>query len=144
MHSFDLQIHLSAQECSGRAVRLRKLTPSEKDDASKAAAATMGPDGINVEYAMRETRELVERSILAVSKQRDLTEAEVAELKETDWEPLDQQKLGFDRESPLHYDRLFESKDDAILCSVVNRWLRAQQAEIDAIMGKALRGSKAS
>lgn len=140
--NYDLQIHLSAHECSGRAVRLRKLSPSEKDAASVAAARMIGPEGVTLDYAMKETRELVERSLVAVTRKRDLSPAEVDDAA-TEWETLTQEKLGFSRDNPYHYDNVFESKDDGVLCAVVNRWLRANQMEIDAIMGKATRASRA-
>jgi len=140
--NYDLQIHLSIPDCSGRAVRLRKLTPSEKDAASVAVAKMIGPDGIAIDYSIRETREIVERALVSVTRKRDLTDAEVAD-EATEWVDLDQKKLGFDRDDPLHYDNLFTAKDDGVLCQIVNRWLRATPADVDAIMGKALRGCRA-
>jgi hypothetical protein len=49
--------HLSAPGMSGRVVKIRTISGSEKDEASVAAARSCDPEGSNVEFQAMRMRE---------------------------------------------------------------------------------------
>ena len=130
--------HLSAKHCSGRGVKIRLLTPVQKDQAAIAAAKIAGKDAVNIEYNVLHSQEMAERSLVAVTKKTGFKSMdEVLALAESEWVELTSAKLCTPG-GEASYSVLFNAKDDDIICRLVAQLHQATKDEVDAIAGKAL------
>lgn len=125
-------VHLVGVGFSGRAVKLRQLTPSEKDDVYMSAATQAGEDG--KKFAFIRAREGVTKMLVAVTEPGLQTDEDVAGAK---WSRLSVADLQ-NPAGPMYYDTLFTAKDDDVMCARFRRNHEATQGEVDAIMGKAI------
>lgn len=120
--------------CSGRAVRLRELSPTEKDKIAETAAKSVGKEGSMIEYRNEEIRQGLFKMLVGVTKTKGLTKVDdVLALKPEDWftPTLEQLNMG-------SYDDLFTPKDDMILSSIYRRQNEISREEIEDIVGKAM------
>lgn len=138
------QIYLSLDGCSGRAVRYRVLTPSERDAVLlKAAQLTAGngnvaPSGAvaGVQLRLAETREALKAMVVSVTDPVTAQDLPTATWRKVS--PMDLEMPG-----PLQFDRvgdlgLFTAKDDAILGAAYRRHHDISAAEVELIVGKAV------
>ena len=134
MQSDTFQILLSAKNCSGRGVRLKDIGPDGRQEASVSAAKLAGEDATVVEYNALLNRELLKRSLVAVTEKTAFQSVE--ELLNYPAEGWKKWSLGELETGKL--DALFTSKDSVILSSIMQQIYDASQKEVDAIMGGAL------
>jgi hypothetical protein len=125
-------VHLVGPGFSGRGVKLRKLSPTEKDDVYHAAAVQAGDDGKR--FMFIRAREGVTKMLLGVTEPGLKT---LDEVKAAKWTPLSVADLQTP-DGPYYYDTLFSSKEDEILCAKFRREHEVTQGEIDTILGKAI------
>lgn len=119
---------------SGRGVRLRRLSLTQKDAVSDAAAATIGPESTNVEYLGRRALEGAKKMVAEVTRKAGL-----ATLDGADWMPVNDAMLaGLKGESDYTFESLFPPKDADVLKSLFRRWHDATEADVDIIEGKAV------
>jgi hypothetical protein len=122
---------------SGRGVRYRTLTPTERDDVLLKATQLCGKDATNAEVGIRRLHEQVVAMLHSVTTNDTKTAPikKVEELATAKWEKLDVSKLTVP--GPLSYDTLFNAKDDAALGYIFNAGHDLSKDEADAIVGKA-------
>lgn len=133
-----IQFLLNAKGCSGRGVRLRDIDPDMRDRISVDTAKLVGKDATVAEYGVAEARQLVVASISAVTKGAVKDADALVALPESEWIPLDPQKLDADPTSATHYRNLFSAKEDSVISGIVRRVNTATADEVEAIMGKAI------
>lgn len=134
MQSDPFQILLGAKNCSGRGVRLKDVGPDGRQDAALNAAKLAGEDATAVEYNALMNRELLKRSLVAVTE-----EGGIKSVKDLLAYPADGwKKYTIGELETGKLDELFTSKDSVILSSIMQQIYDASQKEVDAIMGGAL------
>ena len=118
---------------SGRGVRLHTIDAEEKDLAAACAAREVGVDATAGEYTRRRLRECVNRCIVEVTRERELTD-----LAGAAWMRLTQQDLDGAGAGKHSAATLFTAKD----VDVLNGWFQsehdASQADLEAVMGGAI------
>ena len=97
-------------------MRFELLSPTDRDAALISAAMLAGDDKIKL--ALLRQREGVKRMLRAVSKKKELTEADLLDPK-TEWMPTSPALLESD------YDKLFTCRDDEVLAWFSSRVPRA-------------------
>lgn len=127
------QALLDANGCTGRGVRFKHLTPSERDTMSRKAATLAGKEATIYDLRMLEFREGVKAMLHSVTRETSLT---FEQAQAGAWQKLDAHSLEMPGE--LNYDTLFNAKDDAVLTALYRRAHEVSVAEIEAIAGKAL------
>ncbi len=163
------QIVLSLPLCSGRGVRFRQLSPSDRDTVAGRAARQIDEDATKIDFRLAELREGVKAMLVAVTKNPVIATAPATAIdtegprdphggagakararpaaepdplaNENLWEPLNVERLSMP--GPLSYDALFTPKDDDLLCKLYERYHEVTPKEVDAIVGKALEVSAA-
>jgi hypothetical protein len=128
---------LNAKQCSGRGVKFKTLTPAERDRVSVVAAQCIGKDATNLEYSVKQTQELVQRCIVAVTAKDGYTDMDQMLDEGTEWTNVQQADL-CNQLGPLFFAKLFTAKDDDILSRIITSLHVASKDEVDAIVGKAL------
>lgn len=117
---------------SGRGVRLRILSPEERETVTETAAKFAGPDATLPEYSAIKLREGVRRMIVAVTR-----ESELADLGGAEWIPVTQFELE-DPKGPKSFSFFFTSKDAEMLNAIFNRLHSITAEELDYIEGNAV------
>ncbi len=131
---------LPAPGLSGRGIRYRTLSPSERDEVIlKASVLCKGNDDPRA-FALFQAREGIKAMLVAVSKRSGIEKREELPLKDDEYETLTAEKLELDER--LRYDRLFSVRDDEVLVGIFNRLHGVKQAEVDAIFFGAVRLSE--
>jgi hypothetical protein len=131
---------LPAPSFSGRGIRYRSLSASERDEVIlKAATLCKGNDDPRA-FALYQAREGVKAMLVAVSKRGSIAKTDELPLKDDEYEPLTPEKLETDER--LRYDRLFGAKDDEVLVGIFNRLHGVKQSEVDAIFLGAVKLSE--
>ena len=134
MQSDAFQILLNKPNCSGRGVCLKAIGPDGRQAASVDAGKLAGPEATSVEYGALLNRELLKRSIVAVTKTDGLkTRDEVLQLPPEDWSSPSIGEL-----ETGAIDELFTAKDFTILNAILQQLYDASKSEVDDIMGEAL------
>lgn len=118
---------------SGRAVRLRIVDGDERDQISAIAAKEVGEDALMSEFQQRRNRDWVNRSLVEVTKEKELDEAALAKAT---WVKVTQQQL--DGEGPMSAKALFTAKDMDTLIAWFHAEHLASAADLETIMGKAV------
>ncbi len=118
-------------------MRIRSLTPSQRDRITEKSAKLIGKDGTPVEFRVTEIREGVKSCIYEVTKQSGLIEDGALMAEGIEWVKVDLGMLS-DDEGVYSYDKLFTSKDDVILSAIYRRENEATEAEVQAITLKVL------
>ncbi|HEU4728385.1 MAG TPA: hypothetical protein VFT22_10860 [Kofleriaceae bacterium] len=139
------QLHLFGPGMSGRGVRFRELTSTELDQAARDAARAISEEATFMELQQLETHEGIKRFIVAVTRRAGLSEKEIMECKDADWEPMTYQKLSMPAaassglENPWSYDRLFARPKDHQEMARTYRDYNVLDAKVhEAIRGKVL------
>ena len=131
-----MQLLLNAKRCSGRGVKIRTLSPDERDRASIVAAKVAGKDAQIIEFSTAQLKEFVTLSVVEVTKQSGFKTMDDLMKPDVEWIKVTPAEFAF--EGPLKYSKLFNAKDDDILGHVVNSLLVASRDEVEDIVGKAL------
>lgn len=132
------QINLIAKGCSGRGIRFKLLNPLERDQASIDAAKVSGKNASNLQYALFEVRELINKSIVSVTKKGGYKlDSDIMALPDTEWEKVTQFNLE-DPGCPFEYNKLFTPKEDSIIAMYIKSLYSPTQEDIDSILGKAV------
>ncbi len=129
------QILLSATNCSGRGVRYKLLTPSERERVQLNAGKHVGPDTTILELRNLENRFGVQAMIVAYTKQTGFKDESKLMVENVVWQNTDAMEL------EDQYNKLFTAKDDAVLCRVYQKNHEVSESEVDAIMGKSIQVS---
>jgi len=122
---------------SGRGVRLRILSPEQREVAIETAAKLAGPEATVPEYQAKKLRECVHRMIVAVTK-----DAELADLGGAEWTKVTQEDLE-DGKGSKSFAALFTAKDYEALGALYNRFHSVTVEDLDAIEGNAVEVSDA-
>jgi hypothetical protein len=123
------QIHLNGKQCSGRGVRFKSLPPDESDKISADAAKLIGSEGTFVELKKTEWRMGVRKMIREVTVEGGLKTCMGDDVK---WQKVTPMSLDSD------FDKLFTSKDAALLAAVYREYHEVNEKDIEDIVGKAL------
>lgn len=119
---------------SGTGVRFRLLTPVEHDAALTDAATAAGVGATVLAIRTSQMRESLKRMLHSCTRKKVASMEELAQLKDTDWVPLNQGLLQLPGE--FQYDKLFSSKDDGALGMLYSRYHELTRDEAEAIVGK--------
>lgn len=134
MHSDAFQILLNRNNCSGRGVRLKAVGPSSMEAAQIDTARLVDEKAPNGEYGSRLNRELLKRSIVAVTDAHGLkTQDDLLKLPPASWKSYD---IGEYETGKL--DELFTARDYTILIAIMRQLYDASQLDVDSVMGGAL------
>lgn len=125
------EILLSIPPTSGRGVRYKLLSPTERDEVLLRAATISDGGNDKNRLALSSTKEGVKSMLVAVTKESSLKDLKNG----CSWEKLNLEKLGLP--GTFEYDKLFTAKDDEILCGIYQRNHGASATEVDMIAGKA-------
>lgn len=117
---------------SGRGVRYRTLSPTERDAILLKATQLCGKDATNAEVGITRMREQVKAMLHSVTQAKI---AKVEDLTAAKWDALTPESLTMP--GKLQYDALFNAKDDAALGYIFNAGHDISKDEADAIVGKA-------
>lgn len=129
------RIHLIAKGCSGRAVTIQNLTPSEKDSTLIVAAKSVGPAATNVELSVASGLEQIKLMILEVSEGTSFKDDFRVD-PTTKWHKVSRAEL--DGDGPYSYDQLFTAKDDGFLSSISRQSNEPTPKEVELIANNAI------
>jgi hypothetical protein len=115
---------------SGRGVRMRILSPAERDEAYALAGELAGKSPTAVRWEILRLRNGVRRALVACTREGNLDDAALED-PATKWDDLSVQKL------EETYDDLFTAADDEILAETFKRYHEITKATVDALLGKA-------
>ncbi len=134
MQSDAFQIVLNKSNCSGRGVRLRTIGPNGRDAAAIDASKLVDENATGLEYSTRLNRELLKRSLVAVTDTTGLkSQDDLLKLKPGAWKTYEIGELETGK-----LDELFTSRDYVILMGIMRQLYDASQDDVNDIMGGAL------
>lgn len=125
------QYHLVARECSGRAVRVRQLSPGELDRVLDAAYKQVGDNGTMIQLYNAEAQIGVVTMIHSYSDPCERGQDMAPERK---WTPVNDQIRQVLANDPLS---LFNAKDWDLLGKIYQRTHKANPAEVEEIFTAA-------
>jgi hypothetical protein len=123
------QTLLNKSPTSGRGVRYRLLSPSERDQVLFNAARAAGADATRQEMAVYAAREGAKAMLVAI------TDVPVKTMAGAAWSKVTPEILTLP--GKLCYDSIFTSKDDEILCGLYQHNHGVSQEDIEEISSKA-------
>jgi len=127
------QYHLNLPGMSGRRVRVRLLTPSEKRAADAAGADSAGNNASIMALVEAQRFECWKRTVTEVTEEDELKTILGDEVK---WHKLTLQDL--EMPGPYNVDQLFTCKDTEMLELIFKNYHDVGQAELHMLSGKAL------
>ncbi len=122
---------------SGRGVRLRVLEPDERDEIVERSAQEAGAEATNIQFSNLVLKNCLCRMVQQVTKETGLPDAE--KVHAATWVDVSERQLAGEKGSNLN--SFFNAKDQDVLGRIYKEAHEATKAEIDAIMGKAVRVS---
>ena len=134
MQSDAFQVLLNRKNCSGRGVRLKAVGPNAVQAAQIDTGKLVDEKATNAEYGALLHRELLKRSLVAVTEQSGLTtQDELLKVPPAGWKShtIGEYEVG-------KLDELFTARDYTILIAIVRQIYDASQEDVDSIMGGAL------
>ncbi len=123
------QTLLTKSPTSGRGVRYRLLSPSERDQVLFNAARAAGADASRQEMAVYAAREGAKAMLVAI------TDTAVKTMAGAAWSKVTPEILTLP--GKLCYDSIFSAKDDEILCGLYQHNHGVSQEDIEEISSKA-------
>jgi hypothetical protein len=123
------QTLLSKSPTSGRGIKYRLLSPSERDEVLFKAARVAGPEATRQEMAVLSAREGAKAMLVAI------TDGPVKTLTGASWLKCDLESLNMP--GKLDYNGIFSAKDDEILCGLYQHNHGVSQEDIEEISSKA-------
>lgn len=119
---------------SGRGVRMRVLSSSQRNEIFEQVAVGLGPDATMMKAKVEEGEEGVRTALVAVTKREGIkTSAELLDVDEDGWMPLTNEHL-----SQVGWEKYFTTKDVAALTAAYRKFHDVSDAEVNDILGEAL------
>ena len=127
---------IAGKSMSGRGVRYRELTSEEIDQVALDAVRQMSAGDLGMRLQQIEIREGMLTFLVSVTKRAGLDAEALAKLPDSEWEPVNKQKLEMD--GTYSFNKLFaRAKDRAMLARLYQDLNVVTEAEVKDITGKA-------
>lgn len=126
------QFVLKGKGCSGRGVRIRTLSPTQRSTIIETAARSLGADGTVVELRAAEAVASVNSMVVAITEQTGLKDSAelISKAAELKWLPMTAELLD------ENFSKYFGAKDQSALIAIFRSYHEVTEKEVDDILGE--------